>query len=123
MISYLLALALIWASPSDPNAARRAYSACLEQLVKVNAEKKVPPAEFDALVTTACSDKAEAFRKIMVASDVARGTSRAVAEQGVAEELADYRTSIKDDYRLYVPDPAPTETATATPAPAPAPQQ
>jgi len=102
MISSLLAVALLWAPPPDPSiAARKAYSNCLNQFVKTTSEKKMAPAEFDTLIDTACPDKAASFRTIMVTADVKRGISRKTAEQGVEDELADFRSSAKETYRLY----------------------
>jgi hypothetical protein len=102
MISSLLAVALLWAPPPDPSiAARKAYSNCLNQFVKTTSEKKLAPTEFDTLIDTACPDKAASFRTIMVTADVKRGISRKTAEQGVEDELTDFRTSAKESYRLY----------------------
>jgi hypothetical protein len=102
MISFVLAMGLLWAPPSDPSiAARKAYSTCLNEFVKSNSEKKVAPAEFDTLVSNACSDKETSFRNLMVAADVKRGISRKTAEQGVNDELTDFRANAKENYRLY----------------------
>jgi hypothetical protein len=105
MLSSLLAAALLWAPPDPSIAARKAYSNCLNEFVKTNSEKKLAPAEFDTLIDTACPDKAASFRTIMVGADVKRGISRKTAEQGVEDELTDFRSSAKETYRLYF-DPA-----------------
>jgi hypothetical protein len=103
MISSLLAFALLWAPPPDASiVARKAYSSCLNDFVKTTSEKKVAPEEFDALVNTACPDKESNFRNLMIAADVKRGISRKTAEQGVNDELTDFRSSAKENYRLYV---------------------
>jgi hypothetical protein len=112
MISSMLAIALLWAPPDPSIAARKAYSNCLSDFVKATSEKKTPPGEFDMLVDDACSDKATSFRNLMVAADVKRGISRRTAEQGVEDELADFRASAKETYRLYV---EPSATAAAQP--------
>lgn len=93
-----LVLALLLAG-GDPNGARKDFSACLHAFGRANLEKKTTPDAFDSLVATACISEEGEFRKAVIASDVSRGISRKTSEQGVADEIADYRAVMKESYR------------------------
>lgn len=104
MISHVLTLLLLTAfqSQTDPNQARKVYSKCLSTLIKADLKEKLEPAVFDTKVSGACKAEEENFRKLMVASDVARGIKRSTAEEDVSSEITDYQQSAKEEYRVYL---------------------
>jgi hypothetical protein len=99
MMSSLLVITMLLLVPGAASEPRKAYSGCLIQYVRASAEKKLPAEQFDASVAAACTSEEQAFRKSVVASDVARNISRKTSEQGVADEVADYLTEAKERYR------------------------
>jgi hypothetical protein len=98
MSSSLLALAILLAA-ADPGVPRKAFSTCLREFVTTSAEKKLPTDQFDSQISTACASQEQDFRKTVIASDVSRGISRKTSEQGVSDEIADYLTTAKENYR------------------------
>jgi hypothetical protein len=94
-----LVLALLLLAGGDPNGARKDFSSCLHAFGRTNLDKKTTPDEFDTLVATACAKEEGDFRSAVIASDVSRGISRKTSEQGVADEIADYRAVMKESYR------------------------
>ena len=100
MAPVLASLLLLVAA--DPSAPRKAYSACLVQFVQTSAQKKITAEQFDAELATACTSEEQSFRRSVVSSDVSRGISRKTSEQGVSDEIADYRSTTKDRYRSTI---------------------
>jgi len=121
MIASLLAAVMIFgpASASEP---RQAYSACLSKFAEASVDKKISASEFDAALATACAAQEAAFRKNVIDSDVARGISRKTSEQGVADEVTEYRAETKDRFASAMAAAAPAAApAQVAPASAPAP--
>jgi hypothetical protein len=107
MISVALA-ALLLAPSSAPAQSREAYARCLKELVRTSSEKKMEAAAFEAALAAACRDKEALFKNAMISSEVGLGVKRAVAEKGIAEEIADYRSMAKEDYQATLASaPAP----------------
>lgn len=118
MISPVLALALLSMAPSDPNPMRKAFAACLKDFLQTSLDKHVAIDAFDTALASACADKENAFRTAAIAFDVSHGVSRKTSEQGVADEVVDFRSSIKERYELLAEAAAPAASAAASPPPA-----
>jgi len=105
MISLIFAAWLAAAAPAAAQTsmiqARQAYSNCLGSLLRADLKEKVAPDAFEAKLATACQPQADAFKRIIVAADVAAGISRASAEQGVAEEIGGLRDNASERYRDF----------------------
>lgn len=101
-LATVLALAAPIAAQNNMAQARRAYSNCLNGLMKADLKTKVEVAAFEAKLPTACAAQETSFRNIMIASDTAAGIKRADAEEGVQMEVSDMRTNTLDLYRGYV---------------------
>ena len=100
MISSAIAMLLLAAPAGNPaSQSRDGYAKCLQAFVRSSAEKKMEPSAFEAALAAACRDKEALFKNSMVDSEVKVGIKRAVAEQGVQQEIADYRATAKEDYQ------------------------
>lgn len=105
MISSALAMLLLMAAPApaagkNPAAqSREGFARCLKDFVRASAEKKMDAAAFESALSAACRDKETLFKNTMVSSEVALGIKRAVAEQGIQGEIADYRAMAKEDFQ------------------------
>ena len=99
MISVALSMLLLAAAPEPPTKRREAYARCLKDFARASLEKKLDPAAFDAAFAAACRDKEALFKTSLVSSEVAMGVKRAVAEQGIQEEISIYRSNTQEDYR------------------------
>ena len=99
MISTALALMALYAAPNATADSREAYARCLKEFVRTSAENKVEPAAFDTAITTACKDKEAMLRTALTSADVAMGLKRAAAEKSTAEQISDYLSMAKEDYR------------------------
>jgi hypothetical protein len=107
-----VALAMLMAAPpaTNPAQSREGYARCLKDLVRESADKKMDAAAFEAALAAACRDKEALFKNAMVSSEVGLGVKRAVAEQGMAEEISTYRTMAKEDFQASLavaPNPNP----------------
>ena len=101
MISSAIAmLLLVAAAPADPaRESRDGYANCLKEFVRSAAEKKMDAASFDSGLAAACRDKEALFKTTMVASEVKLGIKRGVAEQGIQQEISDYRSMAKEEFQ------------------------
>ena len=99
MISAAVAMLLLGAAAEPPAKSREAYARCLKDLARTSLEKKMDAAAFDTALAAACRDKEALFKTSLVGSEVAMGVKRAVAERGIQEEIASYRTEAKEGYR------------------------
>jgi hypothetical protein len=109
MIASLLVMMLF--PPANASEPRQAYSSCLSKFAETSADKKVSAQDFETALASACAAEEAAFRKNVVDSDVSRGISRKTSEQGIADEITEYRAETKDRFA----------SATAASAPAPPP--
>ena len=114
MIASLLA-AMMFLPPASASEPRKDYSACLVKFSASSADKKLSAQEFDAALPGACASQEAAFRKNVVDSDVSRGISRKTSEQGVDDEVAEYRAETKDRFTSTMAAAAPAATP-STPA-------
>lgn len=108
MISPMLIITLL-ASAAPPAVnqanlaqARTAYSRCLSGLLRTNLKDKVAPDAFEATLTNSCKTEEATFRRAVVTTDVATGTSRASAEQGANFEIGDIVANTKANYQGYL---------------------
>lgn len=102
MISQLLVFLLLAAPPADKiNASRRAYSSCLNTLVRDQLKAKTEPAAFETMLASSCKAQEAAFRSAIVAVDVAAGIKPAAAEENASTEIEDFITNTKESYRDY----------------------
>lgn len=99
MISAAVTMLLLVAAPEPPAKSRAAYARCLKDLARTSLEKKLNAAAFDAALAAACRDKEALFKTSLVSAEVAMGVKRAVAEQGILEEIASYRSGAQEEYR------------------------
>ena len=99
MISSVLAMTLLGAAQNATGESREAYARCLKDFVRTSAEKKMDAAAFDAAVASACKDKEALLKSALISSDMAMGLKRAAAEKSTAEQITDYLTMAKEDYR------------------------
>jgi hypothetical protein len=106
MISSAIAMLLLVAAPGNPaSQSRDGYANCLRELVRTSAEKKLDASAFDAALGSACRDKEASFKNAMVESEVKVGIKRAVAEQGIQQEIADYRVMAKEEFQAELASP------------------
>ncbi len=127
MISSVLAgMLLLAANPTADT--REAYARCLKDFGRKAAEEKMDAAAFDAGIASACKDKEALLKTALINADVGMGLKRAAAEKSTAEQIADYLSMAKEDYRAGLADvapagtPAPAATPAVTPAAATTPQ-
>jgi hypothetical protein len=99
MISAAVAMLLLGAAPEPPAKSREAYARCLKDLARTSLEKKMDAAAFEAALAGACRDKEALFKTSLISSEVAMGVKRAVAEKGIQEEIASYRSETKEGYQ------------------------
>jgi hypothetical protein len=104
MISSALAMLLLAAAPNGAAQSREAYARCLKDVVKASVEKKLEAVAFDTALASACRDKETTFKINMVSSEVAMGIKRTVSEKGMADEIADYRNTAKEDFQAALAD-------------------
>jgi hypothetical protein len=104
-----VALTLMMAGPAVPVASvklsREGYARCLKDLVRKSAEDKVEPPAFDAALAGACRDKEASFKAAMVGEQVSIGIKRAEAERAVLQDIEDYRSGAKEDFRASLTPP------------------
>ena len=103
-IALVTALALAAAPPSGGPSGqpRKAYSACLQKLIKAKTGEKLDGAGFTAAAKAGCSIEEASFRKSLVDYDVATGQKRADAEEGANLQVEDYLVNAADTYSTYV---------------------
>lgn len=99
MISTALALMLLYAAPGATSESREAYARCLKDFVRNSAEQKMEPAVFDTAISTACKDKEALLKSALTAADLAMGLKRAASEKSTSEQIADYLSMAKEDYK------------------------
>ena len=99
MISTALALMLLYAGPNATSESREAYARCLKDFVRNSAEQKMEPAAFNTAIVTVCKDKEAALKAALTASDLAMGLKRAASQKSTAEQIADYLSMAKEDYK------------------------
>jgi hypothetical protein len=103
MIAPLLALALAAAPPDPVLDADRAYSQCLDGVMRKDLREKRTQARFEQDAARGCGATAGSLRTVLIADDLASGVSRAQAEANADTEIrhmldlakvmfADYRT-------------------------------
>lgn len=99
MISLALATILMTAGPGPASQSRDGYARCLKDFIQTSLQQKMEPAAFDAAIATACQDKQALFKSAMIASQMAEGMKRPASEKAIGEEIADYLSMAKEDYR------------------------
>ena len=106
-----VALAMMMAGPATPVPAvklsREGYARCLKDLVRKSAEDKVEPTAFDSALAAACRDKEASFKAAMVGEQVSLGIKRTEAERSVLQDIEDYRSGAKEDFRASLTAPKP----------------
>ncbi|PSJ43008.1 hypothetical protein [Allosphingosinicella deserti] len=106
MISITLVTALaLAAAPPTPGAsvqARKAYSACLQKLIKAKTEAKLDANAFAAEAKTGCAAEEAALVKSLVDYDIAMGSKRVDAEDSAKLQVEDYLAGASDTYATYV---------------------
>jgi len=98
-----LALAAAPAVPGPSGQARKAYSTCLQKVIKAKAEAKMNAEAFTSEAKTACATEEAAFVKSLVDYDVATGIKRAEAEESAKLQVEDYLVNASDTYTTYNP--------------------
>lgn len=105
MLSSALALLLMVTAASqqtDPAApARKAYSACLNDVIRSNLATKANPAKFDENVSVACPEAREALKTAVFSTEKAAGANDAQAEQAASDEVQDHLDNARILYRDY----------------------
>lgn len=106
MFSSALAL-LLMVTPGAPTPdatapARKAYSACLNDLIRTELASKAKPTTFDAQVINACLDKKEALKVAVLNNERTNGASQEVAEETAANEVQDHQDNARILYRDYL---------------------
>jgi hypothetical protein len=99
MISIALASIIAVAAGSPSSQGREGYARCLKDFMRASLEQKMEPAAFDTAVANACRDKQLLFKTALVNADVAMGLKRAASEKAVSEQIADYISMAKEDFR------------------------
>jgi hypothetical protein len=99
MISTALVLMLVYAGPNAVAESREAYARCLKDFVRTSSEKKMEPSAFDAAIMSACKDKEAMLRTALTSADLAMGLKRAASEKSTSDQIADYLSMAKEDYK------------------------
>ena len=102
-ITLVTALALAAAPPvgGPSGQPRKAYSACLQKLIKDRTDAKLSIASFTSEAKSSCATQEAAFRKSLIDYDVATGIKRADAEEGAGLQVEDYLANAADTYTTY----------------------
>jgi hypothetical protein len=101
-IALMIALALGAApSPGPSQQARKAYSVCLQKMIKDKTEAKLSADAFTAAVKSSCASQEAALKQSLIAYDVATGVKRADAEEGANLQIEDYLVNAADTYATY----------------------
>ena len=102
-ITLVTALAVAAAPPvgGPSGQPRKAYSACLQKLIKEKSDAKLTSASFTSEAKTSCATQEAAFRKSLVDYDVATGLKRAEAEEGAGLQVEEYLANAADTYTTY----------------------
>lgn len=77
---------------------RKEFSKCLSAQMQPALDKKLPIADFQALLKSACADKEAAFRAAIVASDKADKMSDAAANSDADDQISEYVDKISSEY-------------------------
>jgi hypothetical protein len=104
MMSSALVILLLAAAPNSAAKSRDAYARCLKDVVKASAEKKLEAVAFDAALASACKSEEGLFKASMISSHIGMGMKRDHAEKALVEEIADYRTMVKEDFKAALAD-------------------
>ncbi|QAY75956.1 hypothetical protein [Sphingosinicella sp. BN140058] len=97
----VLALAAAPASPGASVQARKAYSMCLQKVIKAKTADKMSSDAFAAEAKSSCATEEAALVKSLVDYDVATGSKRAEAEENAKLQAADYLAGASDTYATY----------------------
>ena len=102
-ITLVIALALAGAPPSSAPSgqARKAYSACLQKVIKAKTEEKLSADAFKAAAKAGCAVEEAAMMKALTDFDVATGSKRADAEEFARSQIDEYLFNAGDTYASY----------------------
>ena len=102
-ITLVTALAVAAAPPvgGPSGQPRKAYSACLQKLIKDRTDAKLNTATFTSEAKSGCAAQEAAFRKSLIDYDVATGLKRADAEEGAGLQVEEYLANAADTYSTY----------------------
>lgn len=90
------------APPTGPTAQpRKAYSKCINEVVKKSLDQKVPPSSFGGTLGGACQAEAAALRDAVIAQELAIGSKRTEAEEMARDEVLDYQLNATEMYSEY----------------------
>ncbi len=106
MTSTVLAMLLLYAAPNATSESREAYARCLKDFVRKSAEAKMEPAAFNSAIATACKDKEALLKTALNRDNAATGMKAAAADKNSSEQIADYLSMAKEDYRYGFEDAA-----------------
>jgi hypothetical protein len=95
-----LALALLVSAQNDTADSREAYARCLKSFARTSLEQKMEPGAFDAALGSACKDKEALLKTALTRADLAMGIKAAASSKSTAEQLTDYVSMAKEDYRF-----------------------
>src|SRR4051812_42504876 len=105
MISIALGTAMIVAaaapSPAPSMQARKAYSLCLQKVIKDKTEARLNADAFAAEAKTACAAQEAALVSALIAYDVGMGSRRADAEESAKAQVEDSLANASDAYTTY----------------------
>ena len=99
MISSAIAMLLMASAPQASQDTRGDYSRCLKDFRKTSLDRKLDAVAVDTAFASACQDKEAVFRAAQIKSGVALGMKRAESEKATSEEIAEYRSLAKEEYR------------------------
>jgi len=97
----MLALAAAAPSAGPSGQARKAYSTCIQKVIKAKTPDKLDGDAFTAAVKSACAAEEAAFTKSLIDYDVATGLKRADAEEGARLQVEDYLVNASETYSTY----------------------
>lgn len=80
---------------------RVAFTTCLRQHMKKSLEAKMPEAEYDMALKSACDSERTAFHKAVVALNTASGDSPGDAAENADMQVDDYHASFADKFADY----------------------
>jgi hypothetical protein len=107
--TFMFAAALAAQSTSGLDKARGDYLKCMRGYLYESVKAKMPEAEFNMAVATACQTEQTAFHAAVIALDRADGVKPADAQENADMQVADYVDNFKTKFADY------TESGTLPP--------
>lgn len=98
----MLMLAMAAPNPHALDAPRKAYATCIRNFEAKSIAAKLDAGAYATALKGECTAEAAALARALVAYDVAMGGKRASATATAESDIADYRLTSEERFRLLV---------------------